>query len=154
MDWLGCSLLAGAVAMLLLSIANFSGVTAIMFVVLLVSFVWRIQRAATPLLSRMYSKCPLLAWISDFFCHDRHRIFPCFLTPTLLTQVHVLRPGLSGIVMAPAAIAAALLSQSGGKMADNRGISFLFRIAASLFLICFLYYRHLRGLRRFGLRYS
>ncbi|PCL93586.1 MFS transporter [Paenibacillus lautus] len=139
MDWPGCSLLAGAVAMLLLSITNSAGFTAIMFVVLLVSFIWRIQRAATPFVQPdLFKNVRYSLGLAISFAMTGIGYSLAFLTPTLLTQVHVLRPGLSGIVMVPAAIAAALLSQSGGKMADNKGISFLFRIAASLYLLCFL----------------
>jgi DHA2 family metal-tetracycline-proton antiporter-like MFS transporter len=61
-----------------------------------------------------------------------------FLTPTLLSELHGMGDGRSGWVLVPAAVLAALLSKSGGRAADHKGNSFLFFLASTLYMICFL----------------
>lgn len=139
MDWLGCSLLTGAVASLLLSITNPTALTLISFVLLLTCFIWRIRKAAAPFINPgLFQNVRYTLGLVIAFAATGIGYSLVFLTPTLLTQVHQLRLGLTGYVMVPAAIATTLLSKSGGRMADRKGTSYLFHIAVSLFLLCFL----------------
>ncbi|WP_339294160.1 MFS transporter [Paenibacillus sp. FSL W7-1279] len=139
MDWPGCGLLAGAVASLLLSITNPTALTLISFVLLLTCFIWRIRKAAAPFINPgVFKNVRYTLGLVIAFAVTGIGYSLVFLTPTLLTQVHQLRLGLTGYVMVPAAIATALLSKFGGTMADRKGTSYLFHIAVSLFLFCFL----------------
>jgi DHA2 family metal-tetracycline-proton antiporter-like MFS transporter len=61
-----------------------------------------------------------------------------FLSPQMLSQLNQLAPGVVGFVMVPAAISAAILGRTGGKLADSKGNPFLFYTATALLFICFV----------------
>ncbi|MDQ0061451.1 MFS transporter [Paenibacillus harenae] len=137
-DWLGGGLLVGAAALLLLAITYEAWLAVIGCAVLFVSFVKRIRYASEPfvplglLRNKGYAFGLTLAFLATGIGYSLY-----FLTPQLLNQVHHLDTGMTGFVMVPAAAAAAILGRRGGKLADVKGIPFLFFSASAMLLLCF-----------------
>ncbi|MFE5323541.1 MFS transporter [Paenibacillus sp. NPDC056579] len=138
-DWLGCGLLAAAVAALLLSITYEIWLLGAAFVLLTLLFAIRIRSAAEPFIkpglfaNRSFSFGLVIAFAATGIGYSL-----VFLSPQLLTEVNRLAPGLVGFVMVPAAVTTAILGRKGGKLADAKGNSFLFYSASALLLSCFL----------------
>ena len=138
-DWPGGFLLAGTVGTLLLAITNQSRLAAAASLILFVLFLFRIRTARDPFVrpdlfrNRSYSLGLTVALMSAATGYS----LP-FLVPQLLAELHRLGPGPVGLSIVPAAAAAALLGKHGGKLADTKGNAFLFAVASSLLLACFL----------------
>ena len=138
-DWLGCGLLAGTVALLLLAIANAAWPYAAGCVALFLVFLARIRAAKSPFIrpglfrGKGYSLGLAMAFAGTCIGYS----LP-FVIPLLLTVANGLAPGRIGLSMVPAAIATAILGRSAGKLADAKGNSFLFYSSASLLGLCLL----------------
>ncbi|MCR2806929.1 MFS transporter [Paenibacillus soyae] len=138
-DWLGGGLLGGSAALLLLAITNEAWLPGVGSVALFLLFLLRIRFATNPFIrlelfrNRSYSLVLIIAILNSGVGYSL-----AFLSPQLLSQVHRLAPHLVGYVMVPAAIATAILSRKAGKLADDRGNPFVFYVASSLLLACFL----------------
>ncbi|MFM1652868.1 MFS transporter [Brevibacillus sp. B_LB10_24] len=138
-DWIGGGLLAGAVAMLLLSVTNGTWILAAAGLILFVLFAVRINAAAEPFVqprlfrNRHYTLGLLIAFLAGGIGYA----LP-FLSPQMLAYVNQLPAGMVGFAMVPAAVTSALLSRKGGKLADEKGNPFLFYTASVLLFICFV----------------
>ncbi len=137
-DVLGGSLLAGAVAFILLAITQSSWLLFVIGAMVLGLFVIRIKSAAHPFIqpglftNKSYSVGLFIAFLATAMNFGL-----TFLTPQFLTELNSLSPGSIGFVLFPAAIVAAMLGREGGKLADNRGNSFLVSIAAFMMILCY-----------------
>ncbi|MCA0753730.1 MFS transporter [Paenibacillus sp. N4] len=140
LDWLGGGLFVGAAALLLLAITYEAWIAVMGCFVLFVMFVLRIRCAAEPFVpvglirNKGYSIGLTLAFLATGIGYSLY-----FLTPQLLNQVHHLDSGMTGYVMVPAAVTAAILGRRGGRLADVKGIPFLFVSASALLLLCFAF---------------
>lgn len=139
MDWLGGGLLAGTIAMLLLFVTSVAPWTFIGFVLLMAALLLRITRAEEPFISpRLFSNRRYALGLGIVFMTTGIGYSLAFLTPTLLSELHGMGDGRAGWVLVPAAVLAAFLSKTGGRTADRKGNSFLFFLASTLYMICFL----------------
>lgn len=138
-DYIGGLTLAGTVALLLLAITNGSWLMFGLGIVLFALFLLRIRTAAEPFVlpsifrNKSYSLCLGIA----FMLTGLNFGIP-FMAPQFLAQLNHLSPLAVGGVLFPAAICSALLGKRGGKLADEKGNSTLFAIAASLILFSFI----------------
>jgi DHA2 family metal-tetracycline-proton antiporter-like MFS transporter len=145
-DWLGGSLLAGTVILLLLGVTYDGWALYAGSLIGLLLFVWRILRARQPFVNpwlfrnRSYSFGLLLSVLVMGIGYA----LP-FLTPQLLAEVNQLPAGWIGFAMVPGAAASAILGRKGGKLADAKGNAFVFYLASSLLIGCFLLYSGLSG---------
>ncbi|UUZ97746.1 MFS transporter [Paenibacillus sp. P25] len=138
-DWLGGGLLAGTVALLLLSITSGGWPAAASGLVLFLLFTARIRTAKDPFIQPglFRSKGYTLGLAVAFLATGIGYSLP-FLSPQSLTHVNRLAPGLVGLAMVPAAVTTAVLGRKGGKLADAKGNAYLFFAASSLLIVCFL----------------
>ncbi|WP_099157043.1 MFS transporter [Virgibacillus ndiopensis] len=138
-DWLGGGLLAGTVALLLLSVTRGGWMLAIGCLTLFALFMVRIRSAAEPFIKvRLFqNKRYSLGLVITFLLSGSSFSF-VYLSPLLLSDVSHLDPQLIGIVMVPAAIISAILGKKGGKLADVKGNPFLFYLSSALMFIAFL----------------
>ncbi|MFL0574189.1 MFS transporter [Priestia megaterium] len=133
-DLIGAFLLAGTLAFLLLAITQGSFLLAFIGIVLFLLFLWRIRVAQNPFIqgslfkNRSFSAGLLVSALSSGIGFG----IP-YLTPLLLQGVNGLSPLLSGLVMFPGAVLAAILGRKGGKLADQKGNGFVAYTA----LLCF-----------------
>ncbi|MBD2868778.1 MFS transporter [Paenibacillus arenilitoris] len=139
MDWLGGTLLAGAVALLLLAITYDSWPSAAGCAAAFGLFALRIRSAKEPFVKPALfgSKGYALGLALAFLTTGVGYALP-FLSPQLLAEVNRLDSAWIGYVMVPAAAASALLGRKGGRLADSKGSPFLFFAASALLLACFL----------------
>ncbi|MEK8128532.1 MFS transporter [Paenibacillus filicis] len=146
-DYLGGSLLAAAVASLLLAITLSAWGLLLAGVLLLVLFLVRIRTAAEPFVqpalfrNKAYVSGLLIAFLATSFSFGL-----AFTIPQLLAGVNHITPAVIGFLLFPAAISSALLGRKGGKLADDKGNSFLVYMAAFLLLLCFLALSTVSGL--------
>ena len=133
-DLIGAFLLAGTLALLLLAITQGSLLLSIIGVVFFILFLWRIRVAQNPFIqgklfkNRTFSAGLLVSALSSGIGFG----IP-YLTPLLLQGVNGLSQLLSGLVMFPGAVLAAILGRKGGKLADKKGNGFVAYTA----LLCF-----------------
>lgn len=133
-DLIGATLLAGTLAFLLLAITQGSLILAFIGIAFFVLFLWRIRVANNPFIqgnlfkNRSFSAGLLVSALSSGIGFG----IP-YLTPLLLQGVNELSPLLSGLVMFPGAVLAAILGRKGGKLADQKGNGFVAYTA----LLCF-----------------
>ncbi|MCM3748729.1 MFS transporter [Paenibacillus pasadenensis] len=138
LDLPGGLLIAGATALLLLGLTQWSWLFALAGVALIPLLVWRLRTAKDPFIrpelfrNRIYCYGLVLSMIAMAAGYS----IP-FLTPQLLASVHELQPGVIGFAMVPAALVAAAFGRSAGRLADRRGNGVVFYMAASLLLVCF-----------------
>lgn len=146
-DYLGGLLLAGTIAALLLAVTMSAWSLAALGAVMFGLFLVRIRTAAEPFVdpalfaNKSYTFSLLIAFLATGFSFGI-----AFTTPQLLANVNHLNPAVIGFAMFPAAIAAAMMGRRGGKLADEKGNSFLVYTAASLLFICFLALSTVAGL--------
>jgi DHA2 family metal-tetracycline-proton antiporter-like MFS transporter len=133
-DLIGAFLLAGTLAFLLLAITQGSLLLAFIGIVFFALFLWRIGTNENPFIqgslfkNRSFSAGLLVSALSSGIGFG----IP-YLTPLLLQGINGLSPLLSGLVMFPGAVLAALLGRTGGKLADQKGNGFVAYTA----LLCF-----------------
>ncbi|CAM4238553.1 MFS transporter [Paenibacillus alkaliterrae] len=138
-DFPGGILLGGSVALLLLSISQGNWLFAIAGIVLLGLFVIRIRTAAEPFIQpKLFANKKYSFGLGITFLATGLSFGMPFLTPQFLFGLHDLTPAVIGLVMFPAAITSALMGRRGGKLADERGNSFLVYTAISLCFVCFV----------------
>ncbi|MEV5028924.1 MFS transporter [Paenibacillus sp. LPE1-1-1.1] len=138
-DFLGGILLGGAVALSLLAISLGKWLLALGGAVLLVLFIIRIRTAADPFIhpklfgNKKYSLGLFITFLATALSFGMP-----FVTPQFLSGLNHLSPAVIGLVMFPAAITSAFLGRKGGKLADEKGNSFLVYAAISLSFVCFV----------------
>ncbi|MGO4547782.1 MFS transporter [Paenibacillus sp. 2TAB23] len=138
-DFLGGILLGGAVALLLLGISQANLWFAVGGIVLLILFVIRIRTAAEPFIqpqlfqNKKYSFGLFITFLATMLSFGMP-----FVTPQFLSNLNQLSPAVIGLVMFPAAITSALMGRRGGRLADEKGNSFLVYTAISLSFTCFV----------------
>lgn len=138
-DWLGGGLLAAAAALVLLSVTNGSAALLIAGLLAGLLFVARIRSAAEPFVQpAIFGNRSYTLGIAIAVLVNGIGVSLYVLSPLLLSGVHRLPTYWIGFAMVPAAVASALLGRKGGRLADLKGNSFLFFVAAGLLLICFV----------------
>lgn len=139
LDVIGGGFLAAAVGLFLLAITQSSWAAAVIGGLFLLMFAIRIRKTVHPFIqpelfmNARYTGALVIAFISTSM-----NFSITFITPQYLTVLNNLSAGSIGFVLVPAAIAAATLGRVGGKLADERGNSTLFSIAAALLVLCFI----------------
>jgi len=139
MDFMGGSLLAGTVAILLLALTKGSSWLALAGTFSFLFFLLRICYASTPFINPVLFRNKPFSFglIITFVMIGISFAFP-FLTPQLLSSANDLSPVSIGIVMLPSSLIAAFLGRRGGKLADEKGNPFLVYTAAALLIIGFI----------------
>lgn len=138
-DWLGGILLGAAAGLVLFGFTNVSWLSLGLGLIFLILFIWRIRSTPEPFIrpelfrNRKYSFMIIIAVLVNGIGISFY-----FLTPVLLSRVQELPPYWIGMVMVPAAIVSAILGRKAGKLADRRGNAFLYTIASSLIMVCFV----------------
>ncbi|CAM3640505.1 MFS transporter [Marinicrinis lubricantis] len=138
-DWIGGALLAVTVALLLMAVTQGQWLYAAGSLIFFILFILRIRTAAEPFVkaalfrNKGYTIGLLIAASISGIGYSI-----TFLTPKLLSDVHQLASGWIGFVMVPAAITSAILGRKAGKLADQKGNTFLFGLAACLLWSCFV----------------
>lgn len=138
-DWPGGGLLAATVASVLLGVTNRNVILIAIGLVILTLFVLHIRSASEPFVrpelfrNKGYSLALILAFVINAIGISLY-----FLTPKLLSEVYRLDSDWIGFAMVPAAVASSIFGRKGGKLADRKGNPFLFRIASTSLITCFL----------------
>ncbi len=137
-DLPGGALLAGTVASLLLAITYESWLFFVLGMVFLFCLIWRIRQAAEPFIqpALLKNKQYIYGVLTAFLATGLAFGIP-FLTPQLLANINHLSPAMIGLIMFPGAIASASLGRMGGRLADEKGNSFLFYLATSCQFLAF-----------------
>jgi MFS transporter, DHA2 family, metal-tetracycline-proton antiporter len=138
LDFLGGILVAASIAMMLLAITNSSWILFLIGSILLVLFIFRIRIAIEPFIhpALFQNKRYTLGMIIALLATSLSAGIP-FIAPQLLSDVNHLSPTWIGFVMFPGAIASALMGRVGGKLADQKGNSFVFYVASLLLFTSF-----------------
>ncbi|WP_217561445.1 MFS transporter [Paenibacillus sp. GbtcB18] len=139
MDFIGGSLLAGTVAILLLALTDENSWLVLAGTISFVFFLLRIRYASAPFINPAIFRNKLFSYglIITFVMVGISFAIP-FITPQLLSSVHHLSPVFIGMVMLPSALMAAFLGRWGGKLADEKGNPILVYTAAALLIIGFI----------------
>lgn len=135
-DIIGGIFLAFTVASFLLALTQEKLLLFVVGICLLGLFIYRIHKIPSPFVSPMLfrNKSYSLGLIILFAVTTISSGFP-FITPQLLASVNQMTPAWIGVVMLPSAVLTALLGAKGGGLADQKGNSFLFKIAVIFLLI-------------------
>lgn len=137
-DFIGGALLAGTVALLLLSITRGSLMMLAGGLLLMVLLVWRLIAAREPFISpslfrnRSYSAGIAIAFLANALSFGMP-----FITPQFLSRLNGIAPLEIGLILFPAALVTAFMGKKGGRLADSRGNPALVLTAATLLLISF-----------------
>lgn len=146
-DYLGGLMLAGSIALVLLAITNGGWALFGIGLILLLFFLIRIRSTAEPFIqpalfqNRHYSFGLLVTVLSTAV-----NVSVPFITPLMLSHINHMSPAYIGFIMFPGAITAALLGRTGGKLADKKGNSFVFCMAAALQIISLIFLSVVAGL--------
>ncbi|MEC0245855.1 MFS transporter [Paenibacillus chitinolyticus] len=139
MDFIGGSLLAGTVAILLLALTNENIWLVLAGTISFVFFLLRIRYASAPFINpAIFRNKPFSYGLIITFVMVGISFAIPFITPQLLSSVHHLSPVFIGMVMLPSALMAAFLGRRGGKLADEKGNPILVYTAAALLIIGFI----------------
>ncbi|SDT43744.1 MFS transporter, DHA2 family, metal-tetracycline-proton antiporter [Paenibacillaceae bacterium GAS479] len=136
-DFLGGILLGVSVALILVSIALGNVLYFIAGVVSFILFVIRINTAAEPFIqpglfrNKKYSFGLCVSLLATALSFGMP-----FITPQFLSSLNNLSPAIIGFVMFPAAIISASVGRRGGRLADEKGNSFLAYTAISFSFVC------------------
>jgi len=137
-DYIGGGLLAGAVALFLLAITQSGWLLFAGGLVLLALFIARIRTTSDPFIQPvLFRNTNFSVGLVIAFFTTAMNFGLTFMTPQFLASLNDLSPGSIGFVLFPAAIAAAMMGRRGGRLADERGNSFVATIAAFMMLVCF-----------------
>lgn len=138
-DFIGGGLLALTVATLLLALTNGGLEFVVAGIVLLILFIVRIRAAVDPFVNPgVFRNKPYTYGLIITFVLTGIGFGTPFITPQLLSQLNNLSPAVTGLVMLPSALVTAFLGRKGGKLADEKGNSFLLSTAAILLIIGFI----------------
>ncbi|KRF43863.1 MFS transporter [Paenibacillus sp. Soil787] len=138
-DWLGGSLLAASIALLLLGVTNRTWWYLVVGLATLILFIVRIRTVEDPFIQpRLFRNKKYTIAITLTFLISGIGVSLYFLTPILFSQVYHLGSNWIGFAMVPAAAASALLGRKGGKLADLKGNSYLFSVASGSLIFCFV----------------
>ncbi|WP_025846777.1 MFS transporter [Paenibacillus ehimensis] len=139
MDFIGGSLLAGTVAILLLALTKGNIWLALTGTISFIFFLLRIRYASAPFINpAIFRNKPFSFGLIITFVMIGISFAIPFITPQLLSSVNHLSPVFIGIVMLPSSLMAAFLGRRGGKLADEKGNPFLVYTAAALLIISFI----------------
>ena len=145
-DFIGAFLLAVTIASLLLAISNTNVFCAILGIITLVLFVWRINVSSHPFIQASLFKNKGYTVALFIFALASGVAFALpYLSPLLLVEVNHLPAFTSGIFMFPSALVAALLARTGGTIADKKGNSFLGFLAICSYFLCFIILSFITG---------
>lgn len=139
MDYLGGILLAVSIGAILLALTQLNLWYLLMGIVVLALFILRILHAASPFVQPAVFRNRSYTWgmIISFVLVACGFSIP-FIIPQLLTHVYDAYPALTGLIMLPSALTAALLGRRGGKLADEKGNVFLIYTASTMLVIGFI----------------
>jgi DHA2 family metal-tetracycline-proton antiporter-like MFS transporter len=138
-DWLGGSLLAASIALLLLGVTNRTWWYVVVGLATLLLFIVRIRTAEEPFFQpQLFRNKKYTIAITLAFLISGIGVSLYFLTPILFSQVYHLGSNWIGFAMVPAAAASALLGRKGGKLADRKGNSYLLSVASISLITCFV----------------
>ncbi|MFM1652878.1 MFS transporter [Brevibacillus sp. B_LB10_24] len=145
-DWLGGSLLAISVALLLFGVTDQTWWCLIAGLVVLLLFVVRIRTAKDPFIQPgLFQNKPYAITLTLAFLIAGIGVSLYFLTPILFAEVYHLDSNWIGFAMVPAAIASSILGRKGGKLADLKGNTYLLTVASGSILACFVLLSILTG---------
>ncbi len=137
-DWIGGSLLAITIALLLLSVTK--GIWLLLGGLLALGlFIARICSVGEPFIApklfrnKKYTLGLTISFLINGTCCSLY-----VLSPLLLADIQKLPSLWIGFAMVPAAVASAVFGRKGGRLADLKGNSFVVYVASSLLLACFL----------------
>lgn len=138
-DIIGGLLLAGIVASFLLALTQENVLFLVAGLSLLGLFIYTILKISNPFVSPelFRNKSFSLGLIVIFAATAISSGFP-FITPQLLNSVNHISPAWIGVIMLPSALVTALLGAKGGRLADQKGNSFLVVIAMLSLMVGFL----------------
>ncbi|WP_152392647.1 MFS transporter [Paenibacillus guangzhouensis] len=138
-DWLGGLLLALTVSTLLFGITNHILWYLALSAVALILFILRIRTAREAFIQpRLFRSFNYTTALVLGFLINCIGMALYFLTPILLSDVYHLESAWIGFAMVPAAIVSSMLGRKGGKLADKKGNTYLFTIASSSLIFCFI----------------
>jgi len=138
-DWLGGVLLAVSVSLFMLGITNKNLWYLVIGAIALILFIIRIRTAYDAFIQpQLFRNFKYTVALVLGFLINSIGIALYFLTPILLSNVYHLDAAWIGFAMVPAAIASSLLGRKGGKLADKKGNMYLFSIASSSLIFCFI----------------
>ena len=138
-DWIGGSLLALAVSLLLMGFTNQTWWFLLISLAALLLFLARIHKAKKPFIdpklfeNKSYLSGLLLAFLIAGIGISFHMV-----PPVLFAKIYQWDSSRIGFAMVPAAIAASLLGRQGGKLADRKGNAFAFTLASGLIMTSFV----------------
>lgn len=139
MDYLGASLLAGAITFLLLGISMQNLYWFLCSILLLGLFIWRIKTVEEPFIRPELFKNKRYCLLLLLFALSSGIGFSLpYLTPLLLADVNNLNAFTSGLFMFPGAAITALLAKKAGELADKKGTAILGYLSLCFYLICFV----------------
>ncbi len=138
-DIVGAVLLAGAVALLMLTITSFGAMTALLYgafcIVLAGGFILRTHRSKEPFISlSLFAKGPFRYAILAIFLSSVAGFSMMLVIPLMLKASFGLGTDKIGLVLFPAAIAAALMGRIGGRWTDRFGSIPILLMAALLMI--------------------
>ncbi|WP_409344968.1 MFS transporter [Paenibacillus sp. MBLB4367] len=137
-DYVGGGLLAASVALFLLAITQSSWMLSAAGLVLMGLFIARIRTAADPFIQpAIFRNTNFTVGLLMAFLATAMNFGLTFMTPQYLAKLNGLSPGSIGLVLFPAAIAAAVMGRRGGRLADERGNPFLVAVASIMMLLCY-----------------
>ncbi|WP_020617381.1 MFS transporter [Paenibacillus daejeonensis] len=142
-DTFGAGLLAGAVAMLMLTITNIGNLQAVIygaiFAVLLLLFILRSQRVKEPFIAlSLFTEGPYRYAILAMFLSSMTAFSLMLLVPLMLESMFGFGAQGIGMVLFPAAIAAAFMGRLGGRWTDRFGSIPILLMAATLMITGFV----------------
>lgn len=137
-DIIGGSLLAGAVALILLAITQSYWPLFVVGAIVSAFFVVRIRTASNPFIqTEIFVNKRFSIGLFIAFMTTSMNFGITFMTPQYLASLNDLSPGSIGLVLFPAALVSAMLGRKGGKLADERGNTFLLSAASFMMFLCF-----------------
>ncbi|WP_145412987.1 MFS transporter [Paenibacillus xylanexedens] len=139
MDYLGGILLAVSIGAILLALTQLNLWYLLLGIAALGLFILRILHTASPFVQPAVFRNRSYTWgmVISFVLVACGFSIP-FIIPQLLTHVYDAYPALTGLIMLPSALIAALLGRRGGKLADEKGNVYLIYTASSMLVIGFL----------------
>ncbi|MFC5403376.1 MFS transporter [Cohnella soli] len=140
-DWLGGALLAASISAILLAVTKLEwtyGITGAISLLLFVARVRSVKPEEAFIQPRLFRNKPYTILLALIFLVGCIITSLYFMTPILLSNVYHLESGQIGFALVPAAIVSAIVGRQGGKLADRKGSSYVFTVAACSLIAFFL----------------